>query len=89
MLRTPTLGLWFPKISPQGMWALSHLFGYRNFDISDKSKNNWLIALIFFGEWHNNHHRYPNSAKHGYKKFEIDITYFLIKILGKDIKLHQ
>ena len=69
--------------------SLSHLFGYRNFDISDKSKNNWLIALIFFGEWHNNHHRYPNSAKHGYKKFEIDITYFLIKILGKDIKLHQ
>jgi fatty-acid desaturase len=69
--------------------SLSHLYGYRNFDTSDKSKNNWFIALIFFGEWHNNHHKFPGSARHGYNYYEVDITYYVIKFLGKDIKLHH
>lgn len=69
--------------------SISHLYGYRNFDTNDKSKNNWFIALIFFGEFHNNHHRYPGSAKHGYKKFELDITYLIIRFLGKNIRLYD
>lgn len=66
--------------------SLSHLWGYRNHKTNDKSKNNWLVALIFFGEWHNNHHNQPNKAKHGEKWWEIDVAYWVIRILGKNFK---
>lgn len=67
--------------------SLSHCIGYRNFSSKDKSTNNWLVALLFFGEWHNNHHANPRCAKHGKKYWEIDITYHIIKLLGKNISL--
>jgi fatty-acid desaturase len=66
--------------------SMSHLYGYKNFATKDQSKNNPVVALLFFGEWHNNHHAFPGSAKHGYKWWEIDITYYLIKIFGKNIR---
>ena len=60
--------------------SLSHLFGRRRFETSDHSRNSLLLALITFGEgWHNNHHFYPSSARQGFKWWEIDITYYLLK----------
>jgi sn-2 palmitoyl-lipid 9-desaturase len=61
---------------------LGHLWGYRNFHTNDNSKNNIFLGIFMWGEgWHNNHHRYPVSAKFGVKKTEIDIAWFFIRIL--------
>ncbi len=55
---------------------------YKNFRLNNDSQNNWIMALLAFGEgWHNNHHRYPGSARFGLRRFEIDISYIQIKIL--------
>lgn len=67
--------------------SISHLFGYRNYDTNDNSKNNWILGIFFFGEWHNNHHAKPYSARHGEKWWEIDLTYVIIKLIGKNIKI--
>lgn len=64
--------------------SLAHRRGTRRFATKDSSKNNLLLALITFGEgWHNNHHRFPNSARQGLLWWEIDISYYLIKGLEK------
>lgn len=66
-------------------WAVNsvtHTFGYRNYNTDEESTNNWLVALLSFGEgWHNNHHADQRSAAHGQRWFEIDITYRFIKIM--------
>jgi len=63
--------------------SLSHLFGKRRFDTTDESRNNWLLALITFGEgWHNNHHYYSGSARQGFYWWEIDLTYYGLKMLS-------
>lgn len=63
--------------------SLSHIFGKKRYRTSDKSKNNFYLSLITFGEgWHNNHHRYPGSTKQGFFWWEIDITYYILKILS-------
>ena len=55
---------------------------YRNYDLKDKSQNNWMMAVFAFGEgWHNNHHRYPTSAKFGVRWFELDISYAVARLL--------
>lgn len=68
-----------------GTWAvnsLAHLYGYRNYETRDQSTNNWLVALIAHGEgWHNNHHADPRSASHGHRWFELDMSYWVIRIL--------
>ena len=62
--------------------SASHMFGYRNYETTDDSRNNWLVAIIAYGEgWHNNHHAYPRMAKHGHKWWEFDITWQAIKLL--------
>jgi stearoyl-CoA desaturase (delta-9 desaturase) len=63
--------------------SASHAVGYQTFKTGDRSTNNWLVALVTFGEgWHNNHHAFPFSASHGLKWFEFDITFWLIKLLA-------
>lgn len=66
--------------------SASHMWGYRNYETTDKSRNNWWVALVTYGEgWHNNHHAYPRMANHGHKWWEIDLTYraiLLMKRLG-------
>lgn len=48
--------------------SLAHVLGYRNYDTSDESRNNWFVALITFGEgWHNNHHADSRSSRHGHR----------------------
>ncbi|MCA9120483.1 MAG: acyl-CoA desaturase [Planctomycetaceae bacterium] len=57
----------------------SHMWGYRTYETTDDSRNNWLVALLAFGEgWHNNHHAYPRMAAQGHKWWEIDMTYWVI-----------
>lgn len=62
--------------------SLSHIFGRKRFTTKDNSRNNWLLALITLGEgWHNNHHHYPATARQGFMWWEIDITFYLLKVL--------
>lgn len=64
--------------------SASHIWGYRNYETTDGSRNNWFVAIIAYGEgWHNNHHAYPRMAKHGHKWWEFDITWVAIRILQK------
>lgn len=64
--------------------SASHIFGYRNYETTDDSRNNWLVAIIAYGEgWHNNHHAYPRMAKHGHKWWEFDITWMAILLLKR------
>lgn len=48
--------------------SLAHVWGYRNYETKDNSRNNWLVALVTWGEgWHNNHHADQRSAAHGHR----------------------
>jgi stearoyl-CoA desaturase (delta-9 desaturase) len=62
-----------------------HLWGYKNFNTKDQSRNNWWIALLSFGEgWHENHHHEERSAAHGNRRwYELDITYWTILLMEK------
>src|SRR5471030_2953400 len=63
--------------------SLSHLFGTRRYETTDTSKNNWLLALLTLGEgWHNNHHHFMASARQGFFWWEVDITYYTLKMLS-------
>ncbi|MCX5658229.1 MAG: fatty acid desaturase [Planctomycetota bacterium] len=63
--------------------SLTHLFGYRSYDTSDNSRNNWLVGLLGSGEgWHNNHHHDPTSATVQHRWWEIDLTYYAIRLLA-------
>jgi len=68
-------------------WAVNsatHMWGYRNYETSDESKNLWWVGLLAWGEgWHNNHHAYQRMARHGHKWWEIDLTYYAICALEK------
>ena len=64
--------------------SLAHVFGYRNYDTSDDSRNNWFVALVAVGEgWHNNHHADARSARHGHRWFEIDLTFSIVQLLER------
>lgn len=63
--------------------SVGHLFGSRRFETGEGSRNNWLIGILALGEgWHNNHHRAPYSARHGFVWYEIDFSYMLIRLLA-------
>ena len=68
-------------------WAVNsvtHLWGYRNYDTNEDSRNNFFIGYLAHGEgWHNNHHAHPRSARHGHRWWEFDTTYLTIKLLQK------
>ncbi|MBI3316861.1 MAG: fatty acid desaturase [Candidatus Omnitrophica bacterium] len=62
--------------------SAAHVWGYRTYATADKSTNLWWVALLTYGEgWHNNHHAFQFSARHGMKWWEIDTTYWMIKFL--------
>ena len=73
--------------------SAAHGFGYKSFKTNDHSTNNWFVALLTFGEgWHNNHHAFPYSIRHGLGKFEYDPTWWSVlffKKIGllKDLKV--
>lgn len=63
--------------------SLAHVWGKRRYQTRDHSRNNLLIALLTLGEgWHNNHHHYPGAAKQGFYWWEIDLTYYGLKLLA-------
>jgi stearoyl-CoA desaturase (delta-9 desaturase) len=63
--------------------SLCHLFGRRRFATTDASRNNVFVAMITLGEgWHNNHHHYQSSANQGFFWWEIDISYYILKVFG-------
>ena len=63
--------------------SATHKFGYKTYDSGDTSLNCWWVALLTFGEgWHNNHHAFQYSARHGLKRSEIDLTWIMIQTLA-------
>ncbi|NBV83407.1 acyl-CoA desaturase [bacterium] len=63
--------------------SFSHLFGTRPYKTGDGSRNNWIFALLTMGEgWHNNHHRYPKSSRQGFVWWQIDLTYWVLRMLA-------
>jgi hypothetical protein len=63
--------------------SLAHAHGRRRYVTGDDSRNNWLLALFTMGEgWHNNHHAYQSSAQHGFRWWESDATFYVLKALS-------
>ena len=64
---------------------LSHSVGYRTYETSDHSTNNFILGYIVFGEgWHNNHHKHPRSYNFGEKWWEFDPGFYIIKLIKHD-----
>ena len=62
--------------------SATHLWGKRRFVTAEDSRNSWWVALLTFGEgWHNNHHAFPTSARHGLRWYEIDLNWWGIRVL--------
>ncbi len=63
--------------------SLSHVFGRQRYKTNDDSRNNPWLAMLTLGEgWHNNHHHYPSSVRQGFYWWEVDITFYLLKLLS-------
>jgi stearoyl-CoA desaturase (delta-9 desaturase) len=64
--------------------SVCHIFGRRDYETNDQSRNEWVVGLLSFGEgWHNNHHAFPRSAFHGLRWWQIDGSGYLIWSLEK------
>jgi stearoyl-CoA desaturase (delta-9 desaturase) len=64
--------------------SLAHLVGRRRYITGDDSRNNWLLAIVTMGEgWHNNHHAFQSSARQGFRWWEYDPTFYLLKLLER------
>jgi len=63
--------------------SATHVWGYRTHQTRDTSTNLWWVALLTYGEgWHNNHHAYQTSARHGMRWWEIDMTYIALRLMS-------
>lgn len=63
--------------------SLAHIHGKRRYVTGDGSRNNWLLAFFTMGEgWHNNHHAFQSSARQGFRWWEIDPTFYILKALS-------
>ena len=75
-----TVALWHATFSIN---SLAHVVGRQRYVTGDRSRNNLWLALLTFGEgWHNNHHHYQSAARQGFRWYEIDISYYLLKALA-------
>jgi stearoyl-CoA desaturase (delta-9 desaturase) len=64
--------------------SLSHAIGRRRYATTDESKNSWILAILVMGEgWHNNHHYYQRAVNQGFFWWEIDVTYYLLRLLER------
>jgi stearoyl-CoA desaturase (Delta-9 desaturase) len=62
--------------------SIGHLWGGQRFDTGEGSRNNMVLGYLAMGDgWHNNHHRAPYSARHGFAWYELDMTYTFIRLL--------
>src|SRR5436190_8663722 len=63
--------------------SLAHVHGRKRYVTGDDSRNNWLLAFFTMGEgWHNNHHAYQSSARQGFRWWEVDATFYILKMLS-------
>ena len=63
--------------------SFGHAFGSRAFETTDESRNNWILAVLAFGDgWHNNHHAFPSMAFHGMRRRQVDLSGFVIRVLA-------
>jgi stearoyl-CoA desaturase (delta-9 desaturase) len=82
--------LWGFAVSTVLLWhvtffinSLAHVFGRRRYQTTDDSRNSALLAVLTFGEgWHNNHHHYQGSANQGFFWWEIDLSYYALRLLS-------
>jgi stearoyl-CoA desaturase (delta-9 desaturase) len=85
----PTALVWGQLVSIVIAWhatfcinSVAHVVGSRRYATGDHSRNNRALAVLTFGEgWHNNHHHYQRSARQGFYWWEIDVTYYVLKLL--------
>src|SRR5207248_3886340 len=64
--------------------SFAHVFGRRRYDTNDTGRSSLAVALLTSGEgWHNNHHRFPLSARQGFWWWEIDVTYGVLRALAR------
>jgi stearoyl-CoA desaturase (delta-9 desaturase) len=64
--------------------SVCHLWGTKEFKSHDESRNNPIVGVLAFGEgWHNNHHAFPASARHGLKWWQFDSSWIVIRTLEK------
>ena len=84
------LAVWGFACSTVALWhatflvnSAAHRIGRRRFDLPNDSRNNWWVALLTLGEgWHNNHHRYPAGVRQGLGRYEIDLTWCMLRALA-------
>ncbi len=63
--------------------SVTHLWGYRNYETDESSRNNLIVGFFSNGEgWHNNHHSFPRSARFGRRWWELDVTWLTIQLLS-------
>ena len=75
-----TLALWHGTFTIN---SLAHSWGQRRFATRDDSRNNWFLALLTLGEgWHNNHHYFAASCRQGFYWWEIDITWYVLRVMA-------
>ena len=64
--------------------SLAHVYGRQRYLTGDQSRNNWWLALLTMGEgWHNNHHHFQSAARQGFRWYEVDATYYILKGLKR------
>jgi stearoyl-CoA desaturase (delta-9 desaturase) len=75
-----TVALWHATFTIN---SLAHRFGRRRYATRDDSRNNLWLALLTFGEgWHNNHHHFPGAARQGFYWWEVDLSWYGLKLLA-------
>jgi stearoyl-CoA desaturase (delta-9 desaturase) len=63
--------------------SVMHIWGTQPFASKDDAKNNWLLGILVMGEgWHNNHHRYQGATRNGFYWWQLDLTYYVLRLLA-------
>jgi stearoyl-CoA desaturase (delta-9 desaturase) len=76
--------IWFTNHAAFSVNSLGHTYGSQPFDVGDRSRNNWFLAALSFGDgWHNNHHAFPAMASHGMTRWQIDPAGLVIRGLAR------
>ena len=76
--------IWFTNHASFSVNSLGHTYGSQPFDAGDRSRNNWFLAALSFGDgWHNNHHAFPAMASHGMRRWQFDPSGLVIRGLAR------
>ena len=63
--------------------SVCHLWGFRPYQSGDESRDNYVFGVLALGEgWHNTHHAFPTSARHGLRWWQPDVSYYVIRALA-------